>query len=196
MSNSISAARSPRNPARTSRSSPMPTADGVKKFAARSSILASGQMTPTANGRRFCGPSRKTTCWPVVRPADNREGLTVQELVNHFLTAKEQQRDAGDISPRSFADYVATGKRVAAAFGIKRLVDDLDADRLPIAAGAICQAMGAAPTGRRSSARADAFQVRIGRRAVRSARAGRPDVQAAGGPHHAGASAKERREDD
>lgn len=35
------------------------------------------------------------------------EGLTVAELCNHFLTAKEQQRDAGDIRPRIFAEYLA-----------------------------------------------------------------------------------------
>ncbi len=115
------------NPAPTSRSLPMPTADGQKRSAACSSILGSGQMTPRANGRRFCGREQKDDLLAGRVPRGNREGLTVQELVNHFLTAKEQQRDAGDISPRSFADYVATGKRVAAAFGIKRLVDDLDA---------------------------------------------------------------------
>jgi integrase len=61
-------------------------------------------------------------------PRANRDGLTVGYLCNHFLTAKEQQRDAGDITPRSFADYFATCKTLAEAFGKTRLVDDLAAD--------------------------------------------------------------------
>jgi integrase len=56
------------------------------------------------------------------------DGLTVGGLCNHFLTAKEQQRDAGDITGRSFAEYFATCKFVVEAFGKRRLVDDLAAD--------------------------------------------------------------------
>jgi hypothetical protein len=56
------------------------------------------------------------------------DGLTVGTLCNHFLTAKEQQRDAGDIQPRTFADYYATCKFVVDSFGRNRLVDDLAAD--------------------------------------------------------------------
>ncbi|HEX2476054.1 MAG TPA: hypothetical protein VHK01_14990, partial [Lacipirellulaceae bacterium] len=61
-------------------------------------------------------------------PRASRDGLTVADLVNHFLTAKEQQRDAGDITPRSFADYFATCETIVGAFGRNRLVDDLAAD--------------------------------------------------------------------
>ena len=61
-------------------------------------------------------------------PRANREGLTVRDLCNRFLTAKEQQRDAGDITTRSFADYFATCKRLVESFGANRLVDDLAAD--------------------------------------------------------------------
>ena len=45
-------------------------------------------------------------------PRASRDGLTVADLVNRFLTAKEQQRDAGDITPRSFADYFATCAKI------------------------------------------------------------------------------------
>lgn len=58
-------------------------------------------------------------------PRGNREGLTVRDLCNSFLTAKEQQRDAGDIKPISFADYLDTCKTVVDAFGKNRLIDDL-----------------------------------------------------------------------
>jgi integrase len=56
------------------------------------------------------------------------DGLTVGTLCNHFLTAKEQQRDAGDIRPRTFAEYFATCKFVVGLFGKNRLVDDLVSD--------------------------------------------------------------------
>jgi integrase len=56
------------------------------------------------------------------------DGLTVATLCNAFLTAKEQQRDAGDIRPRTFAEYFANCKFVVQSFGKTRLVDDLAAD--------------------------------------------------------------------
>jgi hypothetical protein len=62
-------------------------------------------------------------------PRGTREGLTVRELVNHFLTAKEQSRDAGDIKPITFRDYFAMSKTVVDAFGRDRLVDDLASGR-------------------------------------------------------------------
>lgn len=56
------------------------------------------------------------------------DGLTIAALCNAFLTAKEQQRDAGDIRGRTFAEYFANCKFVVASFGKTRLVDDLAAD--------------------------------------------------------------------
>ena len=61
-------------------------------------------------------------------PRPKSDGLTIRDLVNRFLTAKEQQRDAGDIAPRSFAEYLATCKMLTEAFGKHRLVLDLAAD--------------------------------------------------------------------
>jgi integrase len=61
-------------------------------------------------------------------PRSTPDGLTVGVLCNHFLTAKEQQRDAGDIKPTTFADYFATCKFVVDSFDKTRLVDDLAAD--------------------------------------------------------------------
>ncbi len=56
------------------------------------------------------------------------DGLTVAALCNAYLTAKEQQRDAGEIRGRSFAEYFATCKFVVGSFGKNRRVDDLAAD--------------------------------------------------------------------
>ena len=61
-------------------------------------------------------------------PRTPGDGLTVRELVNRFLTAKEQQRDAGDIRPRTFDDYRRTCETIIGAFGKNRLVDDLASD--------------------------------------------------------------------
>ena len=56
------------------------------------------------------------------------DGLTVADLCNHFLTAKEQQRDAGDIRPRTFSEYHAACNSLVRSFGKNRLVDDLAVD--------------------------------------------------------------------
>lgn len=61
-------------------------------------------------------------------PRECTDGLTIRDLCNKFLTAKEHQRDAGDIKPRTFADYFNTCKTLVESFGKSRLVDDLTAD--------------------------------------------------------------------
>lgn len=61
-------------------------------------------------------------------PRATGDGLTVADLCNRFYSAKKRQREAGEIAPRTFAEYVATTDRIVAAFGKRRLVDDLAAD--------------------------------------------------------------------
>ena len=56
------------------------------------------------------------------------DGLKLKDLCNHFMTAKEQQRDAGGIKPLTFVNYHTTCKMVIESFGKHRLVDDLAAD--------------------------------------------------------------------
>ena len=55
-------------------------------------------------------------------------GLTVRDLCNGFLTAKQQQRDAGELSPRTWNDYHATAEMLIDEFGKQRIVEDLRAD--------------------------------------------------------------------
>lgn len=55
-------------------------------------------------------------------------GLTVEQLCVRFLTAKENRRDAGELSADSFSDYLRACKIISATFGRKRLVDDLRAE--------------------------------------------------------------------
>jgi integrase len=58
----------------------------------------------------------------------SKDGLTVKDLCDRFYTAKKRSLDADEITPRTFAEYDATGERIVAAFGRDRLVDDLAAD--------------------------------------------------------------------
>jgi integrase len=58
----------------------------------------------------------------------NPDGLTVKELCNRFLTAKTRKMEAGELSPRSFAEYKQTTDRLIAQLGKDRLVDDLASD--------------------------------------------------------------------
>jgi integrase len=61
-------------------------------------------------------------------PTPDTFGLTVHELVNRFLYAKEQMVVSGDIAPRTFDDYATICKRIKAVFGGTRRVDDLKPD--------------------------------------------------------------------
>jgi integrase len=59
------------------------------------------------------------------RPRVPGEFVTVADLCNRFLAAKELQRDTGDISARSWGDYYATCEAVVNEFGRNRAVEDL-----------------------------------------------------------------------
>jgi integrase len=51
--------------------------------------------------------------------------LTVKALVNHFLNAKQDRIDTGELSPRTWVDYKAAADEVIREFGKTRLVSDL-----------------------------------------------------------------------
>src|SRR5262249_23640073 len=55
-------------------------------------------------------------------------GLTVKELVNRLLNAKQTLVDSGKLSPRTWTDYKDACYEVVSAFGKSRLVADLDPD--------------------------------------------------------------------
>ncbi|MEZ6063682.1 MAG: tyrosine-type recombinase/integrase [Planctomycetaceae bacterium] len=44
-------------------------------------------------------------------------GHTVRDVCNHFLTVQRQKVDSGELSPRTFADYMKTCERVIGFFG-------------------------------------------------------------------------------
>lgn len=62
------------------------------------------------------------------QPRPKAEGLTVRDLCNQFLTAKEHLLDTGEITDRTFADYHRSCERIVDTLGKHRLVDDLSAD--------------------------------------------------------------------
>ena len=141
----------PRNPAQTSRFSRIATVDGRRKSGASSSTSASGPTILKANGRPQLWADQKDDLLAGRTPRANRDGLTVRDLCNHFLTAKEQQRDAGDIKQLSFADYLTTGKLLVEAFGPNRL-SMIWRPRLPSAPRQLRQEMGPASARRRGPA--------------------------------------------
>ena len=54
-------------------------------------------------------------------------GLSIRDLCNRFLTAKQGKLDSGELSAVTFADHYATCTLVIKAFGSTRVVSDLDA---------------------------------------------------------------------
>src|SRR5437763_584128 len=64
----------------------------------------------------------------VPRAKDDPGGVTVELVVNSFLTHKERMRDSGDIQPRTFIELKSTGVRIAEAFGKQRVVSDLQSE--------------------------------------------------------------------
>jgi integrase len=76
------------------------------------------------------------------RHPDGNQALTLRELVNRFLTAKEQLRDSGDITPRTVADYHTVCGRTIKHFGAHRAVADITAEDFSAFRTAIAKTRG------------------------------------------------------
>ncbi|MCA9198386.1 MAG: tyrosine-type recombinase/integrase [Planctomycetales bacterium] len=61
-------------------------------------------------------------------PRIQAEGVTVNDMCNHYLTAREQDVRDRELSPRSFDDLLAECNRLVRFFGKDRLVADLMPD--------------------------------------------------------------------
>jgi integrase len=59
------------------------------------------------------------------RTPSNGDGLTVRELVNHFLTREKRKIASGEITERTFEDYKDNCERVLKVLGRTTLVDSL-----------------------------------------------------------------------
>jgi len=74
---------------------------------------------------------RFTFQWPYLSvgrtppETDSGDWLTLRELVNQFLSAKDEKLKSGELSPRTFRDYHQTCARLIDQFGKDRRVDDL-----------------------------------------------------------------------
>jgi integrase len=62
------------------------------------------------------------------KPREDTEGLTVKQLANTLLDAKQTLVDTGELSPRTWAGYKYACDLIVAAFGKSRLVSDLRPD--------------------------------------------------------------------
>ena len=76
-------------------------------------------------------------------PRTRRDGLTVRELVNRFLTSKKTLMDSGELSPRTWSHYYGTFERLVDLIGKDRFVDDLAADDFEKLRGELAKGRGA-----------------------------------------------------
>ena len=113
---------SPRSHIATTRSSRTLTACGPRKLGASCITLGSGVDSQAALDRYI---NVRDDLHAGRVPLANSDNATVRDLLNRFLTAKEHQRDTGEITRRTFNDYHNTCKRIAEVFGLSRLVNDL-----------------------------------------------------------------------
>ena len=70
------------------------------------------------------------------------DGLTVEDLCDHFLNAKRHLVETGEITARTYADYFSTCERLVKSFGLTRLVDDLRADDFEALRASIAKTRG------------------------------------------------------
>ena len=75
-------------------------------------------------------------------PRVKADTLTVADLCNRFLTAKQRAMEASEITPRTFTDYRATTDRLVSTFGKTRLVDDLASDDFEALRASIAKVWG------------------------------------------------------
>jgi hypothetical protein len=62
------------------------------------------------------------------KPREQAEGITVKELVNAFLNAKQSLVETGELLARTWNDYKFACDLIVSRFGKTRLVDDLGPD--------------------------------------------------------------------
>jgi hypothetical protein len=62
------------------------------------------------------------------KPRETSAGADVPELCNKFLNHKRALVDAGELSPRTLDEYKGACDEVVAAFGKRRLLEDIDSD--------------------------------------------------------------------
>src|SRR5262245_38383226 len=62
------------------------------------------------------------------KPRDKRDGLTIGELCDRFVQAKDALLAAGEITQRTRNNYKSTTDRIVTQFSASRIVEDLASD--------------------------------------------------------------------
>jgi Phage integrase family len=81
------------------------------------------------------------------RTPRSRDGLTVRDLLNRFLTAKRHLVDTRELAERTWQDYHDAGERIGRAFGLTRLVDDLRPEDFAVLRTTLAKIRGPIPLG-------------------------------------------------
>lgn len=89
----------------------------ARYLAQRDDLYAGRAAGPTASSIAFRGSS----------PMRGGGGLSVRDLANHFMTAKQRRLESGDMGKRSFADYHAACRLLVDGFGRNGIVQHLSA---------------------------------------------------------------------
>lgn len=76
------------------------------------------------------------------KPHPKTDGFTIKDLCNRFLTAKQLQLDAGEITQRTWNDYKLSTDRIVGQFGKTRLVTDLGSDDFEALRASIAKTWG------------------------------------------------------
>lgn len=97
----------------------------AKKIRQKLHYFGSWKTDPKGKAAEALWNSQRDDLLAGREPKTQTEGLTVQDLCNEFMDAKEKLVDSKELSKRSLADYDRTCKRVMAAFGKYKLVTDL-----------------------------------------------------------------------
>lgn len=90
----------------------------LERFLAEKDHLMAG-LTPRARAASATVPEGRGGV-----PATDG-AVTVRDLINHFLTAKQRRVESGELGQRSFADYHILARRVIDQFSPHRLAMDL-----------------------------------------------------------------------
>jgi integrase len=75
-------------------------------------------------------------------PRDKTDERTIRDLLNRFLTAKQQLLDTGEIVNRTFTDYHATCAGIGTAFGLDRPTTDIGTEDFESLRGTLAKRLG------------------------------------------------------
>lgn len=93
----------------------------LEKYLSQRDALYAGRLPGNRGAARSgAAPVERLS---VVRTADS--GVTLKEIVNHFLTAKHRRLESGEMGLRSFSEYHGTCARLVKALSPQRAVWDL-----------------------------------------------------------------------